>query len=271
MSQNKQSLSERMREYEEPTNIRITKRIPLVIQVDGNRFSKFTKRIKLEKPFDSEFSSVMVEAAKKVAAKIQGCVLAYTQSDEISFVIRTDQSDEAVPWFGNRLQKMCSLAASFTTGYFNQYITLPDNVDPAAFDGKVIPLPNIIEVYNRLLFRQRDCTRNSIGNAVEYELGRAVGRGTARKMAHKLNQKQRQELLFLKAGVNWNDYPEEFKRGTVIFRDYVKIVTENGEATRRPWVNRAAPIFSSEEGRAWLFNVLDPTEELDAAQEEEVR
>ena len=101
----KQSLGDRMKLYESVFDFRLLPRAPIMCRCDGVSFSKLTKYLKLEKPFDKQFSNWMGESMTIVANKIQGCVLGYTQSDEISFVIRADQSNETVPWFNNRIQK----------------------------------------------------------------------------------------------------------------------------------------------------------------------
>lgn len=254
----KKSLATRMKEYEAAVDYRIIHRLPIILRIDGCKFSNFTKKIKVEKPFDKRFSEAMAETAIQTAKKIQGCVFAYTQSDEISLVIRTDQSAEATPWFDNRILKMASVSASFATGAFNMQIV---HDEPAAFDCRPIALPSMTEVVNCLIFRQRDATRNSILNAALYDMGKKVGMGTARKMAFKKNQSELQELMFKEAGINWNDYPAEYKRGIVICREEKEIQTENGPAIRKPWVASPAPIFSSDEGREWLNGVLKSNRE----------
>jgi tRNA(His) 5'-end guanylyltransferase len=271
-----------MKKYEESVNFRMIPRLPIIIRVDGKAFSRLTKKLKLAKPYDETFMGWMADAAVHVASEMQGCVLAYTQSDEITFVVRTDQSNETTPWFDNRIQKITSVSSSITTAAFNRllYPWYKENFDGAIpslafFDSRVTPYPNMVEVVNCLIWRQQDCTKNSIGSACYYEVarheenGKTIGRGTTRKMMHKLNQDQRQELLFSKTGINWNNYPAEFKRGIVAFRESRTVVTKFGTAIRKKWVWKAAPIFTSEEGREWLNVVLNPLQEERDGKEEE--
>jgi tRNA(His) 5'-end guanylyltransferase len=75
-------------------------------------------------------------------------------------------------------------------------------------------------------------------------------------MLEGLKQDQRQELLFKETGINWNDYAPEFKRGVVIFKREEEVSTEHGNVIRRKWTTEAAPIFTSEDGRAWLNEIL---------------
>jgi tRNA(His) 5'-end guanylyltransferase len=70
-----------------------------------------------------------------------------------------------------------------------------------------------------------------------------------------------QEMLFREHGINWNDYPDRFKRGTVVHQETVhepvvytdkrtntKHVTPDVE--RRIWVTGAAPRFTQD--RQWF-------------------
>jgi len=285
----KESLGARMKRYEDSTNFKIIPRTPIMVRIDGKKFSNLTKGLKLKKPYDDRFAYWMSETAMKVASEMQGCVLGYAQSDEITFVIRTDQTDETTPWFDNRVQKIVSVASSVATARFNQFLhTIPFNthdvdrpVSMAFFDCRVWPMPSMTEVVNNLIWRQRDCTKNSISSACYYEVskhvddsGNRIGRGTARKLMHKLNQDERQELMFQKAGINWNNYQSEFKRGVVTFREPMIVETENGTAERKRWIYRAASIFTSEDGRAWLNMILNPNRNGNGngkRQEKEVR
>lgn len=271
---NKISLSQRMKSYEESTNYVIAPRLPIIGRIDGKTFHTLTKKLKCDKPFDERVSRIMAESAMFLSSQAQGCVLTYTQSDEISFAIRTDQSQDAQPWFGNRIQKIVSVATSAVAAVFNRY--LKEDEPFAMFDCRIWYMPSMVEVQNYFVWRQRDCVKNSISSAVYYEIARAVGpdgqpygRERTDSMIHKLNQNERQELLFQKAKINWNDYPDIFKRGVVTFRHPEEVVTDHESVIRKKWTSTAAPNFTSESGRIWLAEVLNPPrqEESDGTRE----
>ena len=266
---NKLSLGDRMKSYERVTNFRISPRVPIIGRLDGVAFHTLVKNLKLERPFDEGFADLMVNAAKELASRVQGCLLAYTQSDEISFIIRTDQSEDTTPWFDNRIQKITSVSASIVGGYFNKRIQLPLDSPVAAFDCRVYSVPDLVEVTNYFIWRQNDCTKNSISSAAYYELCKIHGRETAQKMLYGLHQAERQELLF-QNGINWNDYAPEFKRGFVVSRNEVEVKSEHGSAIRKPWTCEPAPIFSSEEGRKWIFDMIDPKEQEEPTLEDDM-
>ena len=129
-----------------------------------------------------------------------------------------------------------------------------ESVDYGIFDARVYTLPDLTEAGNYLVWRQFDCTRNSISSAAYYGLAEKVGRKTARKMIHGLKSNELQELMFQEIGINWNRYSIRFKRGTVAYREPVEIKTPNGTTTRTKWRVGCAPIISSEGiGRDWLY------------------
>jgi len=117
-----ESLGSRMKRYEESTNFKIIPRTPIMVRIDGKAFSNLTKKLHLLKPYDRHFSQWMIETTKRVANEMQGCLIGYTQSDEMTFAIRTDQSDETTPWFDNRIQKIVSVAASVAAATFNDFV-----------------------------------------------------------------------------------------------------------------------------------------------------
>ncbi|MFA5048364.1 MAG: tRNA(His) guanylyltransferase Thg1 family protein [Patescibacteria group bacterium] len=263
------NLSTRMKSYEEVYNYKLLPRAPIIARLDGKGFHNFTKNLKLDKPFDQKFSTWMSETVATIASNIQGCMIGYTQSDEITLVIRTDQSEETTPWFDNRILKMNSILASMATASFMRSMLDTMEKPPVAyFDCRIGAMPNMTEVVNNLIWRQQDCVKNSISSAAYYEIGKKIGRGTARKALHKLNSKERQEILFQETGINWSTYKEEFKNGIVTFRKEIEVETEHGPVIRKRWVYEAAPIFQSDAGREWLQQVLNPEREQDGKDKE---
>ena len=116
------TLGDRMKNnYENITRYYLTRRMPVIIRIDGRAFHTFTRGFK--KPFDDILVSTMQDTMKYLCENIQGCVLGYTQSDEISLVL-TDYAELTTDaWFGNNLQKMCSISASMATLAFNKAFT----------------------------------------------------------------------------------------------------------------------------------------------------
>ncbi|MCB9766509.1 MAG: hypothetical protein H6739_42435, partial [Alphaproteobacteria bacterium] len=136
----------------------------------------------------------------------------YTQSDEISLIFYSDRSDRAI-FLDGRIQKMTSILASMATAMFNA--GLPDAIPEkegrrALFDCRVWTVPTREEAANVLLWRELDATKNSISMAARAHY--------SHNALHGKSGAQMQELLWQK-GVNWNDYPAFFKRGTFVRRE----------------------------------------------------
>lgn len=99
----KTKLGNRMKEYENQSQTKLLRRLPVIIRVDGKAFHTFTKG--LNKPFDIDFCDVMKHTMKKLCQQIQGCVLAYCQSDEITLVLVDYKNINSDAWFDNKVQK----------------------------------------------------------------------------------------------------------------------------------------------------------------------
>ena len=112
-------LGKRMKEYYEGIpKTKLMRKTPVMIRIDGKAFHTFTKGF--QKPFDEVLIKSMQETTKYLCENIQGCVLGYTQSDEISLVLVDYKNFETSAWFDYEIQKMCSIAASMATIAFNK-------------------------------------------------------------------------------------------------------------------------------------------------------
>ena len=267
----KTTLGDRMKNnYENITRYYLTRRMPVIIRVDGRSFHTFTKGFK--KPFDDVLVKTMQDTMKYLCENVQGCVLGYTQSDEISLVL-TDYAELTTDaWFGNNLQKMCSVSASMATLTFNKAFNdnivkyIDNNLDAdcgvtkdlteytkilinarnkgAMFDSRVFTIPKE-EVCNALIWRQQDATRNSI---------QSVGQANfSQKELHGKSCNNIQDMLMLQKGINWNDYSTTLKRGSCCIKaddsltEYDEVGNICGYTKRSKWViDNEIPIFTQD-------------------------
>lgn len=267
MSKKNDALGTRMKTYEHVTRTYLTRKMPVIIRLDGKAFHSFTRGFK--KPFDDVLVKSMQETMKYLCENIQGCVLGYTQSDEITLVLVDYKTRESDSWFGNNILKMVSVSASMATFAFNRIFEkavrewgwergFPNKTDKwthetyalwfkyhdsiskgAMFDSRVFTLPKE-EVVNCLIWRQQDATRNSI---------QSVGQANfSDKQLYKKSTDEIQDMLFVEKGINWNDYSTTLKRGSCCIKVPVKINegTEN-ETVRNKWViDNEIPIFTQD-------------------------
>jgi tRNA(His) 5'-end guanylyltransferase len=209
----KDDLGNRMKEYElAEAGQRLMPTLPICARIDGKRFSRFTEG--LERPFDLRLSRLMIATTRYLVEETAACV-GYTQSDEMSLVWH-EPDPRTKSFLDRRVQKLTSILASMATGYFNAHLAaaIPEKAGSIAlFDCRVWAVPNREEAANVFLWRELDATKNSVSMAARahYPHAEIVDRDNA----------EMHELLF-KKGVNWNDYPPFFKRGTFLRRQAVE-------------------------------------------------
>lgn len=198
------NLGDRMKAYEAVPGVCLTRRMPMIIRVDGRAFHTYTKS--MVKPWDSLMHHLMDKAAEALFSTVQGAKLAYIQSDEISLLAADYDTLTTEPWFGKKVQKMCSVAASVATAAFNaEAAKFPQQVKskPATFDARCFVLPKE-EVCNYFIWRQQDAVRNSIQSLGHHRLGHKEMQGKSCG--------QVQDMLHEK-GANWNNCSTWQKRG----------------------------------------------------------
>lgn len=244
----KDSLGDRMKRYEAVSKTSLVSRMPVILRIDGCHFHTFTKGF--EKPFDEVMMKSMQDTMKYLCENIQGCVLGYTQSDEITLVLVDYQKLNSSAWFDNEVQKMCSVAASMAGMFFTRcfaYNALMAKVDDeqykkyenaiargAYFDCRAFNVPKE-DVCNCVLWRQQDATRNSIQSLAQANF--------SHKEMFGLSCNKLQDKLFVEKGINWNDLSVEKKRGTCCIKIYY--MQDNKE--RSKWViDYNIPIFTQD-------------------------
>ena len=243
----KDSLGDRIKDYEGRTQVLLPRKTYSVIRLDGKAFHTYTKG--LNRPYDLDLMSDMDETAKYLCENIAGTILAYTQSDEITLILADfkEGSYKTQAWFDGNLQKCVSISASLATAKFNQlrtcrkmtaigldlYALNKKDYPPklACFDSRIFTISDPWEIQNILVWRNQDCVRNSVQMAAQSMFSHKELQG--------VNVTQLQEKMWAEKQVNWNDYPTGFKNGRVVTKE---AISEN----RTGWVIQPAPIFSKE-------------------------
>lgn len=220
---NRDDLGSRMKGYEFVTRNHLSRRSPVIIRIDGRAFHTFTKHIiKLDEsvdtqnPFSDIMHDLMVKTTNALVHEIQGCVLGYTQSDEISLLLKDWATYETQAWFDSNISKILSVSASIATMSFNQSILQYNNTQlptdtslhaTATFDSRVFNIPPS-EVCNYFIWRQQDATRNSVQMLGHHHY--------SQKQMNGLSNSQVQDKLMSDHQINWNDLEVWKKRGTCV-------------------------------------------------------
>lgn len=204
----KDPLGDRMKAHEAVTQSRLPRRTYTLLRLDGKAFHSFTRSTGMERPFDQRMVDQMTHTTRELVSNISGCVLGYTQSDEISLLLTDFKSIQTQPWLGGSLQKIVSISASMATGYFNSGPHTFGKV--AFFDSRAYTIPDPVEVANAFIWRQKDCTRNSVSMAAQSVFSHT-----------QLQGKSTTEMVTMldEAGKPWNELPSEVKNGVVVYRE----------------------------------------------------
>ncbi len=202
-------MGDRMKEYEgAEAGRRALPLLPVCIRLDGRSFSQWTRG--LGRPYDERLSRLMVETTRQLVDQLRAQV-GYTQSDEISLILYSDSRKSEII-FDGKLQKLVSVSASICTAVFNSLVPehLPERAGRLAiFDSRAWTVPNLDEAANTLVWREIDATKNSVSMATRahYSSKQMHGKGRAAQMD-----------MLMDKGVNWNNFPAFFKRGTYVQR-----------------------------------------------------
>lgn len=198
------NLETRMRRYEEiETGRKFIPFLPIYVRLDGRSFSRFC--LDMEKPFSEKMHRVMAKVTGHLVERTQACI-GYTQSDEINLVLNSRDHED---FLGQKIFKYVSIIASgtsslFLMAYLDEFGVRNTFSEFPSFDCRVINLPNKTEVANMILWRNMDATRCALNSAAQLVY--------TQKELHGKNKEELHEMLHTK-GINFNNYPEHFKRG----------------------------------------------------------
>ena len=261
----------RMKSYEKVSRIKLERKVPVAIRIDGKAFHTFTKGF--QKPFDEVLIKSMQETTKYLCENIQGCVLGYTQSDEITLILVDYKNENSDAWFDYQVQKMCSVAASMATMAFNKcfseavhdfriHMKYDDNGflnndeynlwtvyhkainKGAMFDARCFNIP-VEEVTNLIYWRQLDAIRNSIQMLGQANFSHKQLQGKSCAMI--------KDMLIEEKGIDWNNLPVHQQRGSCCIKEaYYK-----EDVLRNRWiVDTEIPIFK-DEGREYVEQLIN--------------
>lgn len=273
-------LGKRMKEfYEQVPKTHLVRRMPVALRIKGKDFHTFTKGF--QKPFDELVIKTMQETMKYLCENIQGCVIGYTQSNEIILILIDYEKLTSIAWLSYEVQKMCSVAASMTTFAFNKFFarnvneyfehspggisdallrynnSLSRAVEQGAmFDCGCFNIPKE-EVTNLVYWRQLDAMHNSV-QMVGYV------NFSQRELQNK-SCKKIKEMLVTQRGIDWDGLPAYQKQGSCCVRN--KIVLGRGgfeiticlrdtTKTMNAWIiDKYIPVFAGE-GRGYIERLI---------------
>ena len=204
-------------------------------------------------------------AAVVLCEQVAGARLAFVQSDEIS-LLATDFADvKTEPWFEGGVQKWASVGASIATMAFNLAVArygarnlemditaVGDKRPDAVFDARAFTVPDMVEVENYFVWRQKDAVRNSVTM-----LAQAYA---SHKQLQGKSVAERHEIIHA-AGDNWAKHPGNFRNGRVVRKSGAEEWGKDlGEQPHRKYaignwiVDAETPVFTRD--RAYLRGLI---------------
>jgi tRNA(His) 5'-end guanylyltransferase len=234
-----------MKECEIFSNLRIPCGSKIVVRIDGRKFSRLSRDLKFEKPFDQNFVEMMVNTSTDFFKEFNPSFI-YTFSDEINILL----SD--IP-FGGRIEKLNSVFASFTAGSFTKNAQ-DNNIPverPISFDSRIIPLSSalVVEYFKE---RQNEAWRNCINGYAYWTLRKEYNKKEAMYILKNKKSGSLHDILF-ERGINLAELPSWQRRGMgiykkeVIVEGYNPIEKKNVQSKRkRIYIDSDLPIFDEQ-------------------------
>lgn len=240
------------KQYEDTSTIR---KGYSIIRIDGKNFHAFTKGLK--RPFDISLQQTMGETIRSVMNLFPFLHSAYTQSDEVSFLL----GDKDPPYNG-RVQKIITVVVSSFTAIFSQQRAehMPsfkrDTI--ATFDGRIFTLENKEQASAYFEWREIDAVRNAVSMAARCYFS-----------DKELHKKTRTEMIAMmkEKGIIFDNYPLHFRKGMYYTKKVVEYEytleeiedlppyhharTEKGMTYKRTMIEMCRDIYERDEGLLW--------------------
>lgn len=214
----------------------------IIIRVDGKGFHKISDFYNFDKPNDVSALEIINSCALKMFDLFPDIILAYGDSDEYSFLLK-----KSCNLFDRREFKLITTFSSTFTSlyqfYWNQINTTKIlNIDKLpTFDARAVLYPNDEVLKDYFKWRQVDCHINNLYNTTFWTLvlkGGLSNKEAENKLSGTLSS-DKNEILFSDFGINYNNEPEIFKKGTIYVRELVDFsVTKYSENPTLETLNR---------------------------------
>ncbi|KAH8813276.1 tRNAHis guanylyltransferase-like protein Thg1 [Xylogone sp. PMI_703] len=225
------SMYEYVRNFEQPDNL-----LPntwIVIRIDGRGFHKFSDKYAFEKPNDRRALDLMNAAAKAVMTALPDIIIAYGVSDEYSLLL----IETVICTHSGFSKLVTTVVSTFTASYVwlwpSYFSDTPLSPPLPSFDGRAVQYPTIQNLRDYMSWRQVDCHINNLYNTTFWaliQLGGLDGKTAEKELAGSLAA-DKNEILFSRFKINYNNEPEIYKKGSIVLRDYELVEPESIETT----------------------------------------
>ncbi|KAL4973419.1 Thg1 C terminal domain-containing protein [Aspergillus desertorum] len=195
----------------------------IVVRIDGRGFHKLSDRYAFKKPNDRRALDLMNAAAVEVLKDLPDLAIAYGVSDEYSFVFHP-----TCELFERRSAKLVTtIVSTFTAHYIHEWGNhFPDMpLQPPylpSFDGRAVVYPTTRNLRDYMSWRQVDCHINNLYNTTFWMMVLRGGMSNteAENELKGTLSSDKNEILFKRFGINYNNEEEIYKKGSVVYRQY---------------------------------------------------
>lgn len=189
----------------------------IVVRLDGKCFHKFSDEHNFKKPNDERALRLMNYAAYCVLRDFSDILMAFGQSDEYSFIFKKNTT-----LYKRRSAKLLTVINSkFTSSYvyyWQKFFGAATLKYPPIFDGRVVLYPSDENLIDYMKWRQADVHINNLYNTSFWTLvqqGELTVSQAEKRLCGTVSA-DKNEILFNEFGINYNNEPEIFKRGTLL-------------------------------------------------------
>ncbi|KAJ5204750.1 tRNA(His) guanylyltransferase [Penicillium cinerascens] len=195
----------------------------IVVRIDGRGFHKLSDHYAFVKPNDRRALDLMNAAAVEVMKELPDLCIAYGISDEFSFVFHP-----TCQLFERRNGKLVTtIVSTFTAHYIYLWsIYFPNKpLQPPylpSFDGRAVIYPSTRILRDYMSWRQVDCHINNLYNTTFWTMVQQGGMSNtdAEQELKGTVSADKNEILFKRFGINYNNEEEIYKKGSVLYRQY---------------------------------------------------
>ncbi|KAL4871235.1 hypothetical protein BDV12DRAFT_32658 [Aspergillus spectabilis] len=195
----------------------------IVVRIDGRGFHKLSDRYAFKKPNDRRALDLMNAAAVEVLKDLPDLGIAYGVSDEYSFVFHP-----SCELFERRSAKLVTtIVSTFTAHYiylWGQYFQDTPLQSPylPSFDGRAVMYPSTKNLRDYMSWRQVDCHINNLYNTTFWMmvLRGGMSNTNAEQELKGSVSSDKNEILFKRFGINYNNEEDIYKKGSIVFRQY---------------------------------------------------
>ncbi|KAL2828129.1 Thg1 C terminal domain-containing protein [Aspergillus pseudoustus] len=207
----------------------------IVVRIDGRGFHKLSARYEFKKPNDLRALDLMNAAAVEVLKDLPDLVIAYGVSDEYSFVFHP-----SCDLFERRSAKLVTtIVSTFTAHYiflWSKYFPDMPLQSPylPSFDGRAVVYPTTRNLRDYMSWRQVDCHINNLYNTTFWYMVQEgkISNTDAEQELKGTVASDKNEILFKRFGINYNNEKEMYKKGSVVFRQYQIEETKTGSDSK---------------------------------------